>query len=346
MKIAVRSLVFIFIICLIAFFFSATHDRDTHLTHFSFLSDNNMLSVAKQTDVEGWNFSAKPYSSYRYDISTNEAHEGNSSLFIVNKLPSDDGNAEIRQTISVDNYINSTISLTAYIKTKHLQGKASIALELLNNSGFPVRKADVSYLPSDNTEDWQKVQLTAKITEDIKSINFSGQLHGSGQVWFDSFKLAKVSSDAGDDTQPAPYRSSSNQNETPARKRYLDIIGYHAEPSNEAFIGSLPVDAEKWLISEYLVNEYQFSSENKTLQLKSVRNDVDFGVFFKRFYRNNIEAKQIRFSAQIKHQYVESLASIWMRIEDKDKNTIAFANLRYSQTGGSSSWQDIEVILP
>ena len=80
--------------------------------------------------------------------------------------------------------------------------------------------------------------------------------------------------------------------------------------------------------------------------LESVINEPKFGVALKRFRFKDNSVKAIKFSAQIKHQFVKSMASIWLRIEDKDRNNLAFDNLRYSRSGGSSDWQDIEVVLP
>ena len=104
-------------------------------------------------------------------------------------------------------------------------------------------------------------------------------------------------------------------------------------------------------ICDELDGEYQARNDGDTLLLESVIDTPDFGVLLKRFNFDATRAKKenvtgITFRAQIKHQFVKSMASIWMRIEDKDNNSLAFDNLRYTSSGGTRDWRDVEVTLP
>ncbi|MFH6953497.1 MULTISPECIES: hypothetical protein [Pseudoalteromonas] len=351
MTIAIRTLIFILIICCTAFVYSAIHNRDVHLSHFDFLTSHQILSVKEKPEVKHWYFTAYPNNNYHYGLSNNEVIEGKSSLFIVNKLPSKDGAASIRQTIQAASFKNQKIELSGYVKASNLDGEITLQLDMLDHDDNIVRRADAKFIGTNTELDWQRFSIVAQVPADSSALSYAGILRGSGQVWFDKFELKLAPNEAKDNSYAYGYTMPKEEAPSPARTRYLNIVGYNTQPFGTLTKGAQPINHSTWEISDELDGEYQISNDTGTLLLESIVDEPNFGVVLKRFDFNAANAIKenitgIRFRAQIKHQFVKSIASIWMRIEDKHTNALAFDNLRYTSGGGTRDWQDIEVTLP
>jgi hypothetical protein len=317
-----------------------------HLNHFDIILSANDVSAVNLTKIKDWSFVAKPYNNFRYGLTQNEAYNSSSSLYIISKLPTTDGFAAIKQKIAAKNYLNSKLKLTAFVKTANLNGSAVIELDLFDESDQVFRRGTVKIDSPTNQQDWQKVEIVADITANIKSISYAGYLLGSGQVWFDEFNLSNAVEHEIDTTIDMQQHQPSENLHTAERQKYLDIVGYKTLANRQLRSGKQPLDSSQWHISDHLINEYSFKLDDAALLLESKQSNADFGVFYRRSFITNDNAKAVKFSAKIKRQYVSSLASIWMRIEDQNKKNISFDNLGFSSSGGSSDWQPIEVVLP
>lgn len=346
MTIAIRTIGFFLILCCTALIYSAIHDRSVQLTHFDFLNSHQMLTINSSPELQDWHFYAYPYSHYRYGFSKNQVHEGNKSVFIINKLPIDDGVGSIRQTINAAAYNGKKIEFSGYFKTQNLTGKVLFDLDIFNENDDVIRRAEVSFNTNEFNKDWQRFSIIALIPENASVLSYSARLLGSGQVWFDDFNFSNAPAEAKDISKVYKIQSPIKEAESPERTKYLNIVGYNTEPFGELPLGEQPSDIELWWMSDELKGEYALRQDGNALLLESLADEPEFGVVLKRFRFKDNHVKAIKFSAQMKHQFVKSMASIWLRIEDKDRNNLAFDNLRYTSSGGSSDWQNIEVILP
>ncbi|MEC8325283.1 MAG: hypothetical protein VX100_04065 [Pseudomonadota bacterium] len=351
MTIVIRTLIFILIICCTAFVYSAIHNRNVQLNHFDFLSSHQILSLEEKPALNDWYFFAYPFNNYRYGLSNKEKVDGKSSVFLINKLPSKEGIATIRQTIDAKPYENKRIELSGYVKASNLDGEALLRLYLIDNEDSITRRAEAKFIGTNSDLEWQRFSVVADITTDISALLYSGVLQGSGQVWFDKFEISEAPTDAKDTSTPFGYVRPKDDAPSKERTKYLNIVGYNTTPFGEFTLGPQSIDLSTWKISDELNGEYQARNDGDTLLLESVIDNPDFGVLLKRFNFDAPRAKKenvtgITFRAQIKHQFVKSMASIWMRIEDKDNNSLAFDNLRYTSSGGTRDWRDVEVTLP
>lgn len=305
-----------------------------------------MLTVNKKPELPGWHFNAYPYSHYRYGFSKNQVHAGNKSIFIINKLPIDEGGGSIRQTINAAAYNDKKIEFSGYFKAQNLTGEVLFDLDIFNENDDVIRRAEISFNTSEYNKGWQRFSIIALIPDNASVISYSANLLGSGQVWFDDFNFSNAPVDAKDSTVVYQTQAPNREAEGPERTKYLNIVGYNTEPFGQLPIGEHTSNIQQWWISDDLKGEYALRQDGNALLLESLINEPEFGVVLKRFRFKDSDVKAIKFSAQIKHQFVKSTASIWMRIEDKNTDVLAFDNQRFSSEGGSSDWQDVEVILP
>lgn len=350
MTIALRTIGFLLILCCTAFIYSAIHDRSVQLSHFDFLSNHHMLSIEEKPDLKDWHFSAYPNQIYRFGLSDKEVVDGKTSLFIINKLPSKNGVAAVRQSIKAQNFHSKKIEFSGYFKASNLAGDVTLMLDILDDDDDIIRRADVKFNGTNSDLEWQQFSIVADIPANSSALSYSGFLHGSGQVWFDNFKIKLAPDNATDISYPISYTLPKDEAPSAERTKYLNIVGYNTEPVDGFTLGAQIIDLSTWFISDALDGEYQASNEDNTLLLESLIDAPDLGVVLKRYNFNatnplKLNVKGIKFRAQMKHQFVKSVASIWMRIEDKETNPLAFDNLRYTSSGGTSDWQDFEVTL-
>lgn len=359
MIVVFRSAFFILIISALAYFFSATHSHSTHLTHFSFLANQNLLLPDQQPDIDGWHFFVSSANHYRYGLSENEKYEGGSSLFIANQVRVKGSYAIFNQRIAVTDFQGATIKLSGYIKTNQVNEHASFVLSFLDKKGMIIRTVVKDHNHFTGTQDWQQHTLTAKVPNNASLIVIGGQLLGAGQAWFDKFELEKVDNSYEDMSSEYVLPSQDNEPENPEKQRYMDIVGYLKAPSPTLELGAQPTGTSDWWSSEHLKGDYTLfideanHYQNKpTLSLKSsTQNQTEynadiFGVFLRRFILPETTQPSIKFKAKIKQQYVSTMATIWLRIEDKEGQNTQFNNLRFKGKPGSEDWQEMEVILP
>ena len=346
MTTAIRTFIFLIILCCTAIIYAAIHDRSVQLSHFNFLTNHQVIAVNNQPEVKNWLLYAYPYNDYRFGLSKNEIYHGKSSVFIVNKLPIEQGVGLIRQTIKAEQFSGKKIEFSGYFKTAHLKGNVTFELDIMDGNDELFRRAKAVYQPNDPDQQWQRFSVIASIPNNASALSYSAQLLGSGQVWFDDFNLTDAPVGAKDTSEPLRFQKPKHASDSPERTKYLNIVGYNTPPFGELNAGNQSINLKDWWITDDLAGEYSLTQEGNALLLESIVEEPHFGVALKRYQFKNPNVQGIKFSAQIKHQFVKSMASIWLRIEDKDKNNLAFDNLRFSSTGGSSDWQNVEVVLP
>jgi hypothetical protein len=69
-----------------------------------------------------------------------------------------------------------------------------------------------------------------------------------------------------------------------------------------------------------------------------------FGTLMQAFRADKYLGKRVRLSAFVKSDGVQDWAGLWMRV-DKDKDSVAFDNMKARPIKGTTDWQKYEVVL-
>lgn len=70
-----------------------------------------------------------------------------------------------------------------------------------------------------------------------------------------------------------------------------------------------------------------------------------FGTLMQMFDAEKFHGKRLRLSAWVKNEGVSSWAGVWMRVDGRGKDMLAFDNMQSRPIKGSADWKKYEVVL-
>ena len=115
----------------------------------------------------------------------NESYSGKYSGKLLNTT-----NVESRfYCVMPSQFKGDTIKLEAYMKTKNVKNFAGIFIKTENTNGFIEQFEDMSSWKVNGNRDWQKYSISIPLTNKSKVIFVGGILSGTGEVWYDNFKI-------------------------------------------------------------------------------------------------------------------------------------------------------------
>jgi hypothetical protein len=116
----------------------------------------------------------------------------------------------------------------------------------------------------------------------------------------------------------------------------------HAEvPKGWFLAGSKPAAYES---SVDKVNTYG-GLPSAYLKSKSPEVPEGFGTLMQNFSADQYIGKRVRFGAFVKSEGVERWSGLWMRIDGKPGQTLAFDNMQKRSIKGVTGWKEYEVVL-
>jgi hypothetical protein len=121
------------------------------------------------------------------------AGAGGASAVLTARSGQADGFGTLMQQIKADKYRGRHVRLTARIKTRDVDGRATLWMrvdgpgnvEVLDNMTAPPR-----YLRGDN--DWMQNSLVLDVPDGAIAISYGVSLQGNGDVWLDEVQLESV----------------------------------------------------------------------------------------------------------------------------------------------------------
>ncbi len=143
----------------------------------------NFEKTSIEHPVRPWGWEVESGTSTTLNMDSVIRVEGKYSLKINNNTQ--DASEKIVFGIEPFEFRNKTINLRGKIKTKDLNGSAYVSL----NTSTEDDKAKISQQFS-NTTDWQNISLDFFVPDTTTSISFGLHYQGSGNVWFDDFRLS------------------------------------------------------------------------------------------------------------------------------------------------------------
>lgn len=70
-----------------------------------------------------------------------------------------------------------------------------------------------------------------------------------------------------------------------------------------------------------------------------------FGTLLQSFKADKFKGKRLKLSAYVKSEDVERWSGLWMRIDGKDKTSLAFDNMMGRPIKGTTDWKKYEIVL-
>ena len=137
------------------------------------------------------------------------AGAGGASASLTSRSGQADGFGTLMQQIKADEYRGKHVRLTARIKTRNVDGRATLWLRVdgpgnvedLDNMTAPKR-----YLRGDN--DCVQNSLVLNVPDGAVAISYGVGLHGNGKVWLDEVKLEIVDQNIPATTMSLPFEGT------------------------------------------------------------------------------------------------------------------------------------------
>jgi hypothetical protein len=144
--------------------------------------------------IPGWFFPTPcKDAGYRVEIDSLERCEGRRSAVIDCRVEQPGLIGNLMQTLDASGYRNKTVRLTAALRADVADDSGQVQMWLRiddedmgigffdNMEGRPVR-----------TNDWQYVEIVARVPRNAQFINFGAYLRGTGTAWIDDFQLEVI----------------------------------------------------------------------------------------------------------------------------------------------------------
>ncbi len=141
----------------------------------------------------GWALAGSNPGHYLVAVDHPDTGAGGASASLTSRSGRADGFGTLMQQIKADQYRGKHVRFTARMKTRDVDGRATLWLrvdgpgnvEVLDNMTAPKR-----YLQGDN--DWVEGSLVLDVPDGAVAISYGVGLHGNGRVWLDEVKLESV----------------------------------------------------------------------------------------------------------------------------------------------------------
>lgn len=141
----------------------------------------------------GWALAGSNPAHYLVVVDHPDTGAGGASASLASRSGQADGFGTLMQQIEADEYRGKHVRFTARIKTRDVDGRATLWLrvdgpgnvEVLDNMTAPKR-----YLQGDN--EWVENSLVLDVPDGAVAISYGVGLHGNGKVWLDEVKLESV----------------------------------------------------------------------------------------------------------------------------------------------------------
>lgn len=105
------------------------------------------------------------------------------------------GYVTLMQTIKADNYKDSRIQFSGYVKAKFVSDWAGLWMRVDDVIGRPLSFDNMNDRPIVGNSDWVKYEVVLDVPVSSSEISFGILLDGRGQIWFDKFEIKVVGMD-------------------------------------------------------------------------------------------------------------------------------------------------------
>jgi hypothetical protein len=149
-----------------------------------------------ENGLAGWHKYSQRFSAYESGVDKDVKHGGEASGYLkAEQANLEHVPGELGQKIRADEYRGQRVRLTAYIKTKDVEGGVGIGMGSLLPDGSRGPYDDMTTRLITGTNDWQQVQVVVDVPEEATTILMGVVMYGPGQMWADDLQLDVVGKD-------------------------------------------------------------------------------------------------------------------------------------------------------
>ncbi len=305
----------------------------------TYLSTTHIPSIARLPqklnfvdDLSSWSFAGVPrkpdYHSYRIDPST--THNGKASLAITAKEAEPVGIVNlVHQGFLADGYKGKRLRMTVYVKSEDVK-RANWTLQVLGQREMNGRKVPYPIAATATpqligTHDWTKQELVLDVAPDSCSIRCNFMLLGPGKAWLSEIQFAEVDTDVA-------LTEAAQQGPLPDE---LQNGHFQHDLASWELWGSFPQDYERGTGTLGSLN----GSTYGYIQA-SVPQPRGNGNLRQTIRARNYVGKQVRLSASIKTEGVETQALLYLSSEGVEIHRVQEKTVQSPE-----AWTPYEVTL-
>ena len=150
-------------------------------------------TTASGQEPEGWWISGS--APRLYELKTDHENGSPAPSGYLRSKPLDviDGFGTAMQSFSPDKYLGKRIRLTGFLKTKDLDGSASLWMRVDAESQRGSSFDNMHNRLVKGTTPWTEYSIVLDVSQTATLISFGALLSGGGEIWFDEFKIEEVS---------------------------------------------------------------------------------------------------------------------------------------------------------
>jgi hypothetical protein len=161
-------------------------DKGVELTGYVTLNTTHNLDF--EAGLDGW-------WSYQGEVNADRdiKHGGNASAHIrAKEIPSEQEpavmGATFTQAIIADAYRNRNVKISAYVKTRDVEGQVTLVASVAGVRVPAVADSE----PVTGTSDWVKREVTVPVPSEGGQLSFGVSLEGEGEVWIDDVQIEVI----------------------------------------------------------------------------------------------------------------------------------------------------------
>lgn len=147
----------------------------------------------EETKIKGWLISGNNFDKYEVEMDNKCFHSGMKSVKVSreNSLYTEDF-VTVMQQVSAKNYLNQRVRISAYLKSKNIDGWGGIWFRIDGKECEQLKFDNMQNRPIMGTNDWNYYSSVLDVDKKAEVLNFGFLLQGEGELWADDFDLEIV----------------------------------------------------------------------------------------------------------------------------------------------------------
>ena len=193
------------------------------------------LDGAERTS--GWFMTGSHAQNYDYLFDSQVKQNGLGSFSLKAKVSETGGYGAFLQSIKADAYRGKMVRLSASVKTRDVQPRATLMLYAYGPNAL-LKYTGNAYGPLTGTQDWKSCEAALNVPEECVHLTFGMVLAGTGQVWFNEIQLTTVDSPPPQRDIPGSLNSKLDFTQEGAIKQILSYAQEESQRFQHNYIGT------------------------------------------------------------------------------------------------------------
>jgi len=307
------------------------------------------VKTQEKKQLRHWRSGLNNPSKYRIGVDDDVRCGKSHSAFIQSVDIEPDDFECFLQTFGAGAYRGKRIKFTALVKTKKLEGRAGLFLNVLD-AGRITLAYDETSEREDVTSQWAKHTIVVDVPSTARYINFGSILRGSGRLCVADLTIEQAGSDDSTTGQANPTVVSEqivrgadlSPEKVEVANSSMRLDSLHSWNFNQCGNGLYDYAIDRMLSDGTAASFIRSQSEQIPGQgeQSSARGSLSQSISAAAY-----RGKRVRFAGSIKPDQVSDWCGLGMSIEGKKDETLAYTNMYRNPISGSSDWIRSGVVL-